>query len=117
MDNTTIIVLAAIVGIFVLPRLLRSFRQVSPQKAKELLNNGAVLVDVREGSEFRSGHIRNAVNIPLNSLSKISSKATKDKDIIVYCQSGSRSGVAARQLKNMGYSKVYDLGGIHRWRN
>jgi len=116
MDNNTLIILAVAVGIIVLPRLFRSIGQISPVKAKELAANGALIVDVRESSEFRTGHINKAVNIPLNNINKISSKADKDRDIIVYCQSGARSSSALKRLKAMGYSKVYDLGSINRWR-
>ena len=117
MDNNTIIILAIVVGILVIPRLLRAIGQISPQKAKALADSGALIVDVRESGEFRSGHIKKAVNIPLGSIAKIGSKAEKDRDIIVYCQSGARSSAASKRLKSMGYSKVYDLGSINRWRD
>lgn len=117
MDNNTIIILAIGAAIIIVPKLLRAIGQVSPQKAKELAANGALIVDVRERSEYGSGHINKAVNIPVSSINKISSKANKDKDIIVYCQSGARSSAAAKRLKSMGYTKVHDLGSINRWRN
>lgn len=117
MDNNTLIILAIAVGIIAVPRLIRAIGQISPAKAKELANNGALIVDVRERSEYSSGHINKAINIPVNSINKISSKADKDKEIIVYCQSGARSSAASKRLKAMGYSKVYDLGSINRWRH
>lgn len=116
MDNNTLILLAIAAGIFLLPKLIRAIGQVNPMKAKELAANGALIVDVRESSEFRTGHIKKAINIPVNSINKISSKADKDKEIILYCQSGSRSAAASKRLKAMGYTKVYDLGSINRWR-
>jgi len=116
MDNNTLIILAIAVAAIALPRIIRAIGQVSPQKAKELADNGALIVDVRESSEFRNGHIKKAVNIPLSSIEKISSKAGKDKDIILYCQSGARSSSASKRLKSMGYNKVHDLGSINRWR-
>ena len=115
MDNNTLIILAIAVAVIVLPRIIRAIGQVSPQKAKELADSGALIVDVRESSEFRNGHIKKAINIPLSSIGKISSKTNKDKDIILYCQSGARSASASKRLKSMGYTKVYDLGSIKRW--
>lgn len=117
MDNNTLILLAIAVAIIIVPKLLRAIGQINPQKAKELADDGALIVDVRERSEFGNGHIKKAVNIPVSSLNNISSKADKDRDIIVYCQSGARSATAAKRLKAMGYTKVYDLGSINRWRN
>ena len=90
-------------------------KRVSPQKAKELVKEGAILVDVRQGMEYNSGHIQNAVNIPLDRIAGITKKAEKDQNVVLYCQSGARSGAALTQLKSMGYKNVYDLGAIHRW--
>ena len=63
---------------------------------------GAVLVDVREVDEFRSGHIPGAINQPLSNISQI--KIPKDKPLFVYCLRGSRSRRAVGMLKRMGYS-------------
>ena len=114
-DNTFIIVIAAVVALFVIFRVIKAIRRVSPSKALQLQEGGASIVDVRQPSEFSDGHIVGAVNIPLNNLSKITSRIKKDTPVIVYCLSGSRSGSAARQLKSMGYASVYDLGSIGRW--
>ncbi len=117
MTNNQLIIIGIIVVGFIGLRLLKRLKQISVAKAKLLLSEGAVMVDVRTPGEFSSGHIKGAKNIPLNNLANISKKATKDKDIIVYCQSGSRSSSAASQLKSMGYEKVHNLGGIGRWRD
>lgn len=76
----------------------------------------AILIDVREPGEFRSGHIPGAVNIPLSELSSprrdLSAIPDKNTSIYVYCLSGSRSGNAAGILRMLGYSSVRNIGGI-----
>lgn len=70
---------------------------------KELHTNGAMIIDVRTPQEFRSGHIKDAVNIPLQGLSqKISSLKQKKKPVIAVCQSGGRSSMAVTALKKEG---------------
>ena len=74
---------------------------------------GAILVDVREKDEYRSGHIPGSKNIPLSTLNIIE-KQVKDKKtpLYIYCLSGSRSAQATRMLVKMGYEIVNDIGGI-----
>ncbi len=71
-------------------------------------------IDVRTQQEYDAGHVASAELLPLNQLeSKIESEiADKDTKIIVYCRSGNRSGQAQRLLNDMGYTNVYDAGGI-----
>ncbi len=73
------------------------------------------LVDVRTTNEFRSGHIPHAINISVQELNAKMNKIPKDKPVIVYCLSGSRSGQAAHMLTAAGYSEVYDLGSVSNW--
>ena len=117
MDNNYIILIAIAAAVFIIPKVFGAIRRISPDQANELVKNGALIVDVRQGSEFGSGHVKNAINIPLNSISKIAKKASKDQDIIVYCHSGARSNSASKQLKSLGYTKVHDMGPMHRWTN
>ena len=114
-NNQLLIIAAAAIGLFLLVRVVKSLTRISPKKALALQEGGASIVDVREPSEYSSGHIKGAVNIPLDSISKITKKIDKSADVIVYCLSGARSGSAARQLKSLGYKKVHDLGSIGRW--
>ena len=72
-----------------------------------------VIVDVRSVEEFRSGHIKNSVNVPLPNINEID--IPKDKNIIVYCRSGNRSLTAAGELQKLGYKKIYNMGGIVDW--
>lgn len=117
MSNDQLIILGLVIAGFVAIRVVKAIRQISVPKAKELISTGAVLVDVRTSGEFSNGHIKGAKSLPLDSLSRITKKIAKDKDVIVYCQSGSRSARAAGELKSMGYANVHNLGGIGRWRD
>ena len=75
--------------------------------------NPAILLDVRTWEEYNSGHIDDAVNIPLQTIEKVKETFTdKQVPIFVYCRSGVRSATASQELINMGYRDVYDIGGI-----
>ena len=75
-----------------------------------------VIIDVREEYEYKVSHIKNSYNIPLNKLDSIDDYGfSKDMKIIVYCQSGRRSEMAASKLISMGYTNVFDMSGIDSW--
>lgn len=76
-----------------------------------LLEQGAVIIDVRTKGEFQGGHIKGAINIPLHSLESNLSKIKKDKPVITCCASGMRSASAKSILKSKGYTEVYNGGG------
>jgi len=78
---------------------------------KEVMRKGAVIIDVRSKAEFQSGHIKGAINIPLQSLSSGLSKISKDKPVITCCASGMRSASAKSVLQSNGYAEVYNGGG------
>lgn len=83
----------------------------------EVNNDNVYIIDVREVNEYNSGHIQNAHNIPLAEIENINKKIISlDSKIIVYCQSGNRSNKAAEMLLTMGYTNVYDMGGIISWK-
>lgn len=77
---------------------------------KQLMQQGAIIIDVRSAAEFSSGHIKKSKNIPLASLQNRSSKFKKDQPIILCCATGMRSGTAKRSLKSQGF-EVYNGGG------
>jgi len=86
----------------------------SPEQLRriaEALQQGAKLIDVRTTMEFSSGHLPNAVNLPLGSLNP-SAKELGDKarPVVVYCASGARSAHAAKLLRSAGFNTVLDLG-------
>jgi rhodanese-related sulfurtransferase len=78
---------------------------------KELIQNGAQIIDVRTKGEYASGHIKGSINIPLNELSSQVKKIKKDKVVITCCASGMRSASAKAQLKSMGFNEVHNGGG------
>jgi rhodanese-related sulfurtransferase len=92
---------------------------VGPMDAVRLINQGAVLVDVRSQAEFDAGHIRDARHLPQEQVAGAgeSLKKFKDKVIVACCESGMRSGAAARVLRAQGFGKVVNLrGGLQAWR-
>ena len=78
---------------------------------------GAVLVDVREPGEYAAGHIPGAILIPNEAINSEPPKALPDFDqiILIYCRSGNRSKQAAEKLAAMGYTNIYEFGGINTW--
>ncbi|MBS1756044.1 MAG: rhodanese-like domain-containing protein [Bacteroidetes bacterium] len=77
----------------------------------ELIAQGAIILDVRSKSEFANGHIRNAINIPVNELSsQLTTLKDKNKCIVCCCASGMRSGMAKRILESNKFTNVYNAG-------
>jgi len=94
-------------------------QSVGPMDAVRLLNQGAVMLDVRSQAEFDSGHILDSRHIPQDQLASSAEtlKKCKDKVVIACCESGMRSGAAARVLQAQGFTKVVNLkGGLQAWR-
>lgn len=84
--------------------------QQSPRELKKVIDNGAMLVDVRTPQEFAEGSVKGAVNIPLNTIENNLDKFDKKKDIVLFCRSGNRSSQAETILKKNGFTKVYNGG-------
>ena len=78
---------------------------------KDLVSRGAQIIDVRTPGEFKTGHIRGAVNIPLQSISSQTARIKKGKPVITCCASGMRSASAKSILKSNGFVEVYNGGG------
>lgn len=78
---------------------------------RQLVKDGAVIVDVRTKAEYQGSHVKNSLNIPLNNLSNHYSKLDKSKPIITCCASGMRSAQAKNILEANGFSEVYNGGG------
>ena len=93
-------------------QLLKNILGIAPKADyKELLRNGAQIIDVRSKEEFQSGHIKGSANIPLHNLPNNLSTIKKDKPVITCCASGMRSASAKSILEANGYSDVYNGGG------
>ena len=92
---------------------------ISPEKVAEILKtqkDSYIILDVRTKEEFDSGHLDSALLVPVDELETRYGELSKDKPIIVYCRSGSRSAKAAALLVSKGFSQVYDMtGGINAW--
>lgn len=98
--------------------------KISGKEAQELVAKGALLVDVRDGTEVAAtGKAAGAIHIPRGLLEfkadPTSPTADKhfstDKTVILHCASGGRAALAGKLLKDMGYDKVYNLGGLKDW--
>ena len=93
--------------------------QIDQEKAKEMMavNDGHVIVDVRRADEYAAGHIPGAILIPNESIGTEKPEQLPDKDqiILIYCRSGNRSKQAAQKLADMGYTNIYEFGGINTW--
>ncbi len=99
---------------------LSSVKQLNVNEAVRLMNDDAVILDVRESNEYGTGHIPNAIHIPMSSLVKRINELEKykQKNILAYCRSGSRSNAACRTLSKQGFESVNNLaGGIMSWSN
>ena len=88
---------------------------VSPKEAKEILRGKAVLIDVRESSEWRAGHVPGAIHIPLGKLATSTGRIPKNQQVLVICQSGMRSRSAAKQLRGQGFEVLNVSGGMNAW--
>src|SRR5262245_42152547 len=92
---------------------------VIPNDAIRLMNHGAVVLDVRDSAQYESGPIAEARNIPLKELagSAESLKKYREKPVITVCDTGTSGGTAARDLRKLGFTRVFNLrGGLGAWR-
>ena len=96
-----------------------SYQQITQEAAKEMMDTQEVLIlDVREQHEYDSGHIPGAVLLPVGTIAEDTAAAvTDDLDtvVLVYCRSGNRSKTASQALVDLGYTNVYEFGGINDW--
>ena len=97
-----------------------SYNRISQNEAHLMMleNSNAIILDVRTPEEFASGHIKNAINIPNESIGIDIMDKLSDKNatILIYCRSGNRSKQAASKLEKLGYSNIYEFGGINTWK-
>lgn len=110
--TTGFIILAVVAVVYMLKRT----GQISHKNALAHLKNGALVIDVRSHAEFNSGHLTNAINLPLDEIEIVLPRRVKDKNqlLLLHCQSGMRSGVAKKKLKGLGYANVFNLGSYGR---
>ncbi len=96
-----------------------TFKQISQEEAQEMMtkDDGHIVLDVRRKEEYVAGHIPNAVLLPNEEIEDEMPAQLPDKDqiILIYCRSGNRSKQAAQKLVDMGYTNIYEFGGIIEW--
>ena len=96
-----------------------TYKQISQEEAAEMMtkDDGHVIVDVRRQDEYDAGHIPGAILIPNESIGCDSPEALPDYDqiILIYCRTGNRSKQASEKLAAMGYTNIYEFGGINTW--
>ena len=99
--------------------MVRSYTQISQDEAKKMMEQDGtqIIVDVRMQEEYDSGHIPGAICIPNESIGTEPPEELPDFDqiILIYCRSGNRSKQAAQKLFDMGYTNIYEFGGINDW--
>lgn len=95
------------------------YKKITAQEAKSRIDSGEniVIVDVRTETEYKFGHIPNAILIPNETITNSMPELLPElgAEILVYCHSGNRSAEAAKKLIAIGYTNVYDFGGIASW--
>ena len=87
------------------------YRQVPVTKARELVENDAFIIDIREKHEYEKGHLNNAINIPLSQLRQRVDEIPKNRPVYLYCRSSQRSYIAIMALKQMGFENLYNISG------
>ena len=96
------------------------YSQISQEEAVKMMGEetGYLIVDVRRPDEFAEGHIPDAINVPNEEITDEMPEALSDKDqkLFLYCRTGRRSKEAASKLAGMGYTNVYEFGGINDWK-
>ena len=96
-----------------------SYQQITQEEAKEMMDTQEVIIlDVREQGEYDSGHIPGAVLLPVGTIDETTAAEVipeKDSTVLVYCRSGNRSKTASSTLAELGYTNIYEFGGINTW--
>ena len=96
-----------------------TYTQISQEEAKEMMgkDDDHIVVDVRRADEYAAGHIPGAIRIPNEEIGTEQPAELPDLDqiILIYCRSGNRSKQASQKLADMGYTNVYEFGGIIDW--
>jgi rhodanese-related sulfurtransferase len=96
-----------------------AFAAVSSQELIRLMNQGALVLDIRKPEEFEAGHVKGAKQLASDKILTAGEtfKRFKDKPVVVYCESGSLAAAAVRQLNAQGFTKAFTLrGGFGSWR-
>ena len=113
-------ILMALIVIFILQRFIptKGVRNITTSELKnELKNKDKQFIDVRTPGEYKGFHIHGFKNMPLHQLAQKSNELSKEKEIVVICQSGMRSQKASKLLKKKGFKNITNVkGGVSAWR-
>jgi len=107
-----------VVVVFELRERMQAFAALSAMQAVRMMNQGALVIDLRERAAFDAGHIGEARNLPAKELATQAEtlKKWRDKTVITYCNDGREGAGAARTLAKLGFTKVFNLeGGLNAW--
>jgi rhodanese-related sulfurtransferase len=92
------------------------FTRIDVNEANEMMDSGAVVIDVREIHEYTGGHVPNAGHIPVNTVYARREELPRDKDVIFVCAVGQRSALAAEMAAAAGLTRLFNLeGGTEAW--
>ena len=106
---------------------MHQIQKLTFQEAQNMIEarTDIVVADVREENEFATGHVEDAINLPLTQLVDVPASQGKsfakelipnpDTAVLVYCRTGQRSALAAKTLISFGYRNVFDMGGLSGW--
>jgi len=100
-------------------KMENTYQQISQEEAKTMMDTQEVVIlDVREQDEFDAAHIPDAVLLPVGTISQETAASvipSYDSVVLVYCRSGNRSKTASSALSELGYTNIYEFGGISTW--
>ena len=120
MKSLPVILIVLVAALFFTQKNGGGYKQISQDEAKKMMDDGGVIIlDVREKEEYDAGHIKGAVLLPVGSITAdTAAKVIDNKDsvVLVYCRSGNRSKKASATLAKLGYTNIYEFGGITSWK-
>jgi rhodanese-related sulfurtransferase len=109
---------AVLVAFYEIRERVQAFAALSAMQAVRLMNQGALVIDLRAKESYDAGHIGDARNVPVAELESRADglKKWRDKNVITYCDSGVSGASGARTLMKLGFTKVFNLqGGLNAW--
>ena len=115
---TAAVLAAAIVAFYEIRERMQAFAALTAMQAVRLMNQGALVIDLRGKELYDAGHIGDARNVPMAELESQADnlKKWRDKNVITYCDSGAAGASGARTLMKLGFTKVFTLsGGMNAW--
>jgi rhodanese-related sulfurtransferase len=115
---TAAVLAAAIVAFYEIRERMQAFAGLTAMQAVRLMNQGALVIDLRGKELYDAGHIGDARNVPMAELESQADnlKKYRDKNVITYCDSGAAGASGARTLMKLGFTKVFTLsGGLNAW--